>query len=278
MNVRRTVIHYALLILLALTTIAPLAWMAIVSLHPPLDPTPAMSSLLAPRSWHPENYSHVLTFPELPVWRFAVNTVVVTLGVVVAQLTLCSLAAFGFARLTFPGRDTLFFLFLVTMMVPAQATIVPLFVLVQNLGWLNSYLGLIVPYPYISTAFGTFLLRQAMVSIPRSLDDAGRLDGCGDLRLLWHLILPSCRPALATVAALAFIWTWGDFYWPLLATSSMEMRTLEVGLSIFRDSYGAARWPLQMAAATITLTPVLIVFLALQRLFVRTDAAVGIRG
>lgn len=370
----RTTILYVLLALIALTTITPLAWMAIVSLHPPLAPTPTIAELIHPnasrfvawsgdvasnnseislsavadasiratfenysepgrdtaspaprsehhrfsiepggfaiqveivgegsvtargietgsvtddriilraipnRKWFFQNYSYVLTFPELPVWRFAVNTIAVTTGVVLFQLTLCSLAAFGFARLSFRGRDTLFFIFLITMMVPAQVLIVPLFVIVQNLGWLNTYLGLIVPYPYISTAFGTFLLRQAMLGIPRSLDDAGRLDGCGELRLLWHVILPSCRPALATVAALAFIWTWGDFYWPLLASSSMDMRTLEVGLSIFRDSYGGSRWPLQMTAAIIVLTPVLIVFLAMQRFFVRGVVTSGIKG
>jgi len=228
--------------------------------------------------WHPENYWYVLTFPELPVWRFAVNSVAVTVGVVLFQLTICSLAAFAFARLEFRGRNLLFFVYLLTMMVPAQVMIVPLFALVQRLGWLDSYAGLIFPYPYLSTAFGTFLLRQFFVTIPRSLDDAARLDGCGELGVLWHVILPSAKPALATVAAFAFIWTWTDFYWPTMATSSTDMRTLEAGLSIFRDAYGGMRWSLQMAAAVIVLAPVLAFFLVLQRYFVRGVVMSGVKG
>lgn len=230
--------------------------------------------------WHPENYWYVLTFPELPIWRFAVNSFVVTGGVVALQLTLCSLAAFAFARLHWRGRDTLFFLFLLTMMIPAQVLVVPLFTFVQRLGWLDTYWGLIIPYPYLSTAFGTFLLRQFFITLPRSLDDAARLDGCGELRLLWHIILPSARPALATVAAFAFIWTWTDFYWPLLASSSTTMRTLEVGLSIFKESYSGAftSWSLQMTAAVIVLVPVLIFFLVMQRFFVRGVVLSGLKG
>lgn len=268
---------YALLSAVALSTVVPLVWMAATSLHPPDAQVPTLQAALRPARWSTDNYTYVLTFPELPLWRFALNSLIVTTGVVLMQLVLCALAAFGFARLTFPGRDGLFFLFLLTMMIPAPVLIVPLFSIVHGLGWLDTYLGLIVPYPYISTAFGTFLLRQSMLAIPRSLDDAARLDGCGDLGLLWRVVLPSCRPAIATLAALAFIWTWGDFYWPLLATTRMEMRTLEVGLSIFRDSYAGTHWPLQMTAAILVLAPVLLVFLALQRFFVPAGLTSGMK-
>lgn len=266
---------YALLAVIATTTILPLAWMFFTSLHPPMSALPTMETLLKPPKWHPENYWTVLTYPELPIWRFAVNSAVVTLGVVGLQVTLCSLAAFAFARLTFRGRDVLFLGFLATMMVPAPVLIVPLFSLTRALGWLDTYAGLIIPYPYLSTAFGTFLLRQFYITLPRSLDDAARLDGCGEWRLYWHIILPSARPALATVAAFAFIWTWMDFYWPSLAASSTTMRTLEVGLSAFRDSYGNTQWPLQMTAAIIVLAPALLFFLFMQRFFVRTDVFSG---
>lgn len=268
---------YALLLLIAVTTITPLVWMVCTSLHAPRAPIPTMHNLFAPDGWHFENYKTVLTYGELPVWRFALNSFLVTGGVVAFQLALCSLAAFAFSRLSWRGRDALFFVFLLTMMIPAQVLIVPLFVLVQRLGWLDTYWGLIIPYPYLSTAFGTFLLRQFFVTIPRSLDDAARIDGCGDLGLLWHVILPAARPALATVGVFAFIWTWTDFYWPMLATTSTTMRTLEVGLSIFKDSYGNAQWSLQMAAAVITLVPVLIVFLAMQRFFVRGVVLSGLK-
>jgi multiple sugar transport system permease protein len=277
MRVVQKAILYALLGVIALTTVLPLVWMVFTSLHPPMADVPTMETLFRPKSWHPDNYRYVLTFPELPVWRFAVNSFVVTAGVVVFQLVLCSLAAFGFSRLYWRGRDTLFFVFLLTMMIPAQVLIVPLFTVVQKLGWLDTYWGLIIPYPYLSTAFGTFLLRQFFITLPKSLDDAARLDGCGDLRLLWHVILPSAKPALATVAAFAFIWTWTDFYWPLLATSSINMRTLEVGLSVVSQAYAGTRWSLQMTAAVIVLLPVLIFFLAMQRFFVRGVVLTGLK-
>lgn len=271
-------IQYLLLAAIAVSTITPFVWMFFTSLHPPQAQIPTMATLFHPDGWHFENYTYVLTFAELPVWRFAVNSFLVTAGVVLFQLTLCALAAYGFARLHFRGRDTLFFVFLLTMMIPAQVLIVPLFTLVQRMGLLDTYAGLIIPYPYLSTAFGTFLLRQYFIGIPRALDDAARLDGCGDWRILWYVILPSAKPALATLAAFAFIWTWCDFYWPLLATSTTTMRTLEVGLSVFSDAYGGTRWPLQMAAAVIVLAPVLVVFLAMQRFFIRGAVVSGLKG
>jgi multiple sugar transport system permease protein len=278
MKVIRTILIYTVLVAIAMATVAPYVWMVFTSLHAPLAPIPTPEKLFRPDGWHFDNYLQVLSFPELPVLRFAINSIVVTAGVVLLQLTLCSLAAYAFARMRFRGRDLLFFAFLLTMMIPSQVMIVPLFVIVHKLGWLNSYLGLIVPYPYLSTAFGTFLLRQFFLTLPRSLEDAARLDGCSELGIFWHVILPCSKPALATLAAFAFIWTWTDFYWPLLASSSATMRTLEVGLSVFKDAYGATNWPLQMTAAVIVVTPALIFFLMMQRFFVRGVVLSGIKG
>jgi len=208
---------------------------------------------------------------------FLQNTLRIALFSVIGTVLSSSWVAFGFSILEWRGRDKLFYLMLATMMLPPQVTMIPVFVIFKSLGWCNTYLPLIVP-TFLGNAFFIFLLRQFFLTIPRSLDDAARLDGCGELRILWHVILPSARPALATVAAFAIIWTWGDFYWPLLATSSTDMRTLEVGLSVFSDAYSGTRWPLQMAAAVIVLTPVLIVFLAVQRFFVRGATMSGIKG
>ena len=274
----RPLLLYTLLTLLALTTLAPFLWMFFTSLHPPLSPIPTPKPLFAPTHFAFNNYSYVLFFPELPVARFALNSILVTTTVVLFQLTICSLAAYAFARLTFPGRDTLFLIFLLTMMIPATVMIVPLFLTVHHMGLLNTYAGLILPYPYLSTAFGTFLLRQFFISIPKSLDEAARLDGASDLQIYWHIILPASKPALATLAAFGFIWTWTDFYWPMLATSTPSMRTLEVGLSIFKDSYGGTNWPLQMTAAVIVMTPALLFFLALQRYFVKGIVLTGVKG
>lgn len=277
-KVVKNLFTYALLVVLAIATVAPLVWMVFTSLHPPLSPVPTLDRLFTPTRWAFDNYSYVLTFPDLPVGRFLVNSALVTAGVVVFQLTICSLAAYGFSRLRFPGRDAIFVAFLLTMMIPATVTIVPLFLTAERLGLLNTYAGLILPYPYLSTAFGTFLLRQYFMTIPRALDEAARVDGAGDLRILWHIILPASKPALATLGAFGFIWCWTDFYWPMLATSDTTMRTLEVGLSVFKDAYGATNWPLQMTAAVIVMAPALAVFLLLQRYFVRGVALTGIKG
>lgn len=277
----RLVPAYVLLVAVGVATVAPLVWMAFTSLHKPLAPPPTVQTLFDPGQWTApplDNYRRVLRIPELPVWRFAINSVIVTTGVVTLQVLLCTFAAYGFARLRFFGRDALFFAFLLTMMIPAQVMIVPLYVIVSKLGWLNTYAGLIIPFPYLSTAFGTFLLRQFFVTIPRALDDAARIDGCGELGILRHVIVPSAKPAIVTVAVFAFIWTWTDFYWPLLVGSSMNLRTLETGLSVFKDSYGGTNWPLQMTAAMVVVTPVLVMFLVLQRFFVRGVVMSGIKG
>jgi len=274
----RAAAMYVALVALAWFTLAPFAWMLCTSLLPEGSPLPTAGDLLAAlRQPHIENYRYVATFPELPVLRFAFNSVVTAVGVVMLQLVLCTTAGYAFARLRFPGRDVLFAVFLLTMMIPSQAMIVPLFVVVRKLGWLNTYAGLIIPFPYLSTAFGTFLLRQFFVTIPRSLDDAACIDGCSHWGVFRHVILPSSRPALATIAAFAFIWTWTEFYWPLLATSSVDMRTLEVGLSVFKHAYGMTNWPLQMTAALIVLIPVLLIFLLLQRYFVRGVVMSGLK-
>jgi len=272
----RATLNYLLLIFLALFTVAPFAWMVIASLHPSHGALPDPGHM-APDRWHWENYSDVLDpVAGLPFGRFLFNTAFVAVSVVAGQLALCSLAGYGFARLQFPGRDLLFFLFIATMMIPAQVTMIPAFLVVRSFGWLNTYWALIVPG--ISSAFGIFLMRQFFMTLPRELDDAAHLDGCSEADIYWRIALPLSGPALATLAAFAFIATWTDFFWPLLVTSTTEMRTLEVGLSLFKDSFGATNWPLQMAAAVIVLAPVLAVFLFTQRFFVRGIALTGLKG
>ncbi|HZP80253.1 MAG TPA: carbohydrate ABC transporter permease [Chthonomonadaceae bacterium] len=271
----RASLSYLLMLLLALFTLLPFAWMVVTSLHPSHGalPTPAH---LFPKQWHGENYRAVLNMTATPFLRFLFNTVVVAACVVAGQLLLCSLAGYGFARLRFPGRDLLFFLFLATMMIPGQVTMIPAFLVVRSLGWLNTYWALIVPG--LSSAFGIFLLRQFFLTLPKELEDAARLDGCSDFAIYWRIGLPLSAPALATLAAFAFIATWTDFFWPLLVTSTTEMRTLEVGLSLFKDSFGTTNWPLQMAAAVLVVCPALLVFLLTQRFFVRGIALTGLKG
>lgn len=271
----RNLLSYLLMTLIALITATPFLWMVVVSLHPSKGALPDPAHII-PQRWHFENYRAVLEMPATPVLRFFTNTLVVSASVVVGQLLFCSLAAYGFARMRFKGCDALFALFLATMMIPGQVTMIPAFLIVRYFGWLNTYWALIVPG--VSSAFGVFLLRQFFMALPKELDEAACLDGCSEFGIYARIALPLSAPALATLATFTFIGTWTDFFWPLLVTSSTEMRTLEVGLSVFKDSFGTTNWPLQMTAAILVLIPVLSVFLLTQRFFVRGIALTGLKG
>ncbi|MBV6457575.1 MAG: L-arabinose transport system permease protein AraQ [Fimbriimonadaceae bacterium] len=266
MKVARAAGTYVLLLFLAAFLMAPFAWMVLVSLHESKASIPKVGELV-PKVVHWENYPTVLFMPDIPVLRFALNSVIVTTVSVAGQLVVCSLAAFGFARLRFKGRDVLFNLFLGSMMFAGPVTQIPVYLMVRSFGWLDTYAALIVPA--LSSSFNVFLLRQAFMQIPRELDEAARIDGASDLSIYRRVALPMSKAALATAGAFSFFAIWTDFFWPLLATNRMEMRTLEVGLSVFQNSYGATNWPLQMTAAVIVMAPLLVLFLFLQRYFVR---------
>jgi multiple sugar transport system permease protein len=265
-------LSYTLLIVLAAFLMAPFVWMVLISLHPSKTPIPPLSEII-PRgptgAFDPQwaNYSFVLFNERLPVARFFVNSIVVASAVVLGQLLIASLAAYGFARIEFRGRETVFALFLGSMMFAGPVTQIPVYLIIKNLDWLDTYWALIVPG--VGSAFSVFLLRQFFLQIPRELDEAARIDGAGDFRIYWRVILPLSRAALATAAAFTFFGVWTDFFSPLIYTNSTEMRTLEVGLSIFKNSYGGNNWPLQMTAAVIVMAPLLVVFLLTQRYFTK---------
>lgn len=266
---------YLFLIFLALFLVAPFVWMVLVSLHPSKAPIPPMDQLLVTHrtaeggqfvpQW--QNYRTVLFMPDIPVLRFLWNSVFVTASVVVGQLLVCSLAAYGFARLRFRFREPIFALFLLSIMFAGPVTQLPVYLMVRSFGWLDTYWALIVPG--LSSAFNVFLLRQMFLQVPMELDEAARMDGAGDWRIYWSVVMPLSKAALATAGTFTFFAVWTDFFWPLLATNSMEMRTLEVGLSVFRNSYGGSNWPLQMTAAVIVMAPLLVAFLFTQRYFTR---------
>lgn len=259
-------LSYLVLLSLAAFLIAPFVWMVLVSLHESKAPIPDLSQIL-PKRPHFENYSTVLFMPDIPVFRFLLNSVIVTVSVVCGQLLVCSMAAYGFSRLRFRGREPIFTLFLLSLMFAGPITQLPVYLMMRSFGWLDTYAALIVPG--LSSAFNVFLLRQFFLQIPLELDEAARIDGAGDLRIYWRVVLPLSKAALATAGAFTFFAVWTDFFWPLLATNAMEMRTLEVGLSVFKNSYGGTNWPLQMTAAVIVMLPLLVVFLLTQRFFVR---------
>ncbi|KXK14937.1 MAG: ABC transporter permease [Chloroflexi bacterium OLB15] len=267
---------YTVLIGVALTMIVPFIWMVTTSLKEP-NSAFAYPPQLLPTEINFKNYEMLFTL--VPFGRYFVNTLVVTLFTVVGQLLITSLAAYGFARLNFIGRDTLFVIFLATMMVPYQVTLIPLFLIVFGLGWVNTYTGLIIPA--ISSVFGIFLLRQAFLGVPRDYQEAARIDGASEFRIYWRIFLPLNGPALATLAVFAFMGTWTDLLWPLLIARTPEMRTLELGLAYFNSSTSAFRqtnWPLMMAASVIVMLPVLFVYIFAQRYFVRGISLSGVKG
>ncbi len=211
----------------------------------------------------------------MPFGRFYLNSLIVSTAITIAQLVTCSLGAFAFARLRFPGKDALFLLYLATMMVPFEVTLIPNFVIVRELGWIDSYWALIGPLVF--SAYGTFLLRQYFKTIPSELDDAARIDGAGFLTVYWRIYIPLSGPALATLAVFVFLYSWNTLLWPLVVTNSIDMRTVPFGLALFfgRDQ---VQWHLLMAASTVAIVPTMIVFLAAQKYFVRGITMTGIKG
>jgi multiple sugar transport system permease protein len=193
-----------------------------------------------------------------------------TLGVLVTSV----LAGYSFGRLKFWGRDVLFLLVLGTMMIPSQVTLIPSFIIMKWFGWLNTYQGLIVPR--IVTGFGVFLMRQFFLSIPREIEDAARIDGCGRFGVLMRVLLPLVTPALATLAIFTFNNSWNEFFWPLIIASTGDMRTIQVAISSFRGE--DTNWGVIMAAVTLAALPVMVVYLVLQRYFVKGIVMSGLKG
>jgi ABC-type glycerol-3-phosphate transport system permease component len=212
---------------------------------------------------------------EHPIGRWFFNSFFVAVSVTVLNLLTCSLAGYSFAKFRYPGRNVLFGVVLGTMMVPLASMIVPLFIVVKNFGWVDSYAGLIIPAG--TSAFGIFLMRQQMLAIPDELLDAARLDGCSEPRIFFGIVVPISRTALSSLAIFSFMWNWDSFFWPLLVTSDERYRTLPLGIALFESSYGT-NYPQLMAVAFLALLPVLIVFLVLQRNFIESLTMSSIKG
>lgn len=267
----RALLHIALL-LGSVVMLLPFAWMLSTSLKD------QAAALLVPPQWIPNpvvwnNYPDVLE--NLRFGRYFTNTVIVTVGRVVGQLITCSMAAFAFARLRFPGRDTLFALYLAALMVPFQVYMIPDFILMRYLDWLNTYQAMILPGAF--SAFGIFLLRQSFLKVPRELEEAAIIDGASPPWLLWKVILPLSGPALAALVIFTFLASWNDLLWPLIVTRTDDMRVLSVALALLQGQY-QTNWPWLMAGSVMSTLPVLIVFLFAQRYFIEGIAMTGIKG
>lgn len=261
----------AVITLAAVTMVLPFLYMLTTSL---MDEFEVMRYPPAILPAHPRfaNYAGALT--ALPFWRFFVNSGIVSLAVVAGQVLTSAAAAYAFARLRFPGRDRLFFAFLAVLMVPAVVLLIPRFLVVNALGWVDSYAGLISTE--LVTVWGIFLLRQFFQTLPRELEDAARLDGAGEWQIFWKVVLPLSRPALATLAVFGLVDQWKSFLWPLVVTRSVRMQVVEVGIASFHGMY-YTNWPYQMAAAVTAVVPLMILFFLAQRYFVRGIQLTGLK-
>ena len=253
--------------------IGPFLWMVLASLKTDGDIARVPPGAL-PDPPTLGNYRRV--FDSFPFWRFALNSLWVSIASTALQLLLASTAAYAFARIQFRGRDALFGLYLATMMIPLQVVIVPLFVEMRELDLVNSYGGLLLPT--LVSSFGVFLLRQAFLALPKDLDEAAFIDGAGHIRIFWKIALPLVAPALATFAVFAFMASWNAFLWPLVITrGSQSHMTLPVGLSQLQGRYSTA-WNVQMAGSVLTVLPIVAFYALTQRWVIRSVAYTGTTG
>ncbi len=266
-----TVTAHLLLGVGAVLMLVPLIWTLSTSLKTPGSEF-SIPVRWIPETWHFENYLEVARRVPLPRWFF--NSLVVALAATAGQMLTGSMAGYAFARLRFRGRDTTFLLFLATMMIPPQVTIIPLFIIVRAFGWYDTYPGLIVPGLF--GAFSVFIMRQFFLTIPDELEDAARIDGANHWQIYWRVMLPLSGPALATLGTFTFMSFWNSFLYPLVITRTEQMRTLPVGLSVFRNTF-TTEWTLLTAGLIMSLIPVVIAFLLGQRYFVRGITMTGIK-
>lgn len=256
---------YLLLLIVGVVSIYPFLWMFLSTVKPNTEIFRLPPTLL-PRAPTFSNFEFV--FNETKMLRWFANSFYVTIVRMLLSLFLCSLAGFAFAKYNFRFKTPLFMLVIASMMIPWQAILIPLYVLMVRLGWINSYLALWVPW--MATAFGIFLMRQYMISLPDDLLDAGRIDGASEFRLYWQVILPLSTPALSALGIILFLQQWTNFLWPLIILNTDDKFTLPIGLSMLLSQLSNFRveWGAVMVAATLTTLPILIIFLLLQKAFI----------
>ena len=267
----RVVLH-VVLVLGLLAMMGPFIWMLLSSFKPETE------IRLVPPTWWPhhptlDNYREL--FSKLNFPTYFLNSTIVSTLITLGNLIFCSAAGYALAKLRFPGRRALFGLVLASVMVPGMVTFVPLFVLVSNMGMTNTYAGLVLPF--LAWALGAFLMRQFMESIPDELIESGRIDGAGEVRIFVSIVLPLCRPALAALGILSFLTFWNSFLWPLVVATTEDKYTLPVALALFSVGQNQTKFGLLLAGSVVVVLPVLVVFLLLQRHFVRGIATTGLK-
>ncbi|HEX2863686.1 MAG TPA: carbohydrate ABC transporter permease [Deinococcales bacterium] len=249
----------------------PFLWIVTTALKPPrkLFATP----LFIPTYFHVQNF--VDAWNAAPFGRFFLNSVIMTACIVLGQTLFSAMAGYALARLKFPGRNLIFLVILGTLMVPFPVTLIPSYLVVNWLHWIDTYQALIVPR--LVSAFAIFLFRQFFLTIPVEIEEAALLDGASRATIFWRLILPLSGPVIAASAIFSFLFAWNDFLWPLIVTNSTEMRTIQVGLAFFNGKYGT-QWTLLMAGTLLASLPAILVFLAAQKRFIEGVTTSGLKG
>lgn len=263
---------YSLLIFLSLIAVVPFVWMLSASFKMNKD------VFTYPISWIPENIrwqNYVDIWEKIPLLTFIKNTTKLTIVITFLQLLTSSLAAYAFAKLEFKGRDVLFISYISTIAIPWQVYMIPQYIMVQKFGLVDTHMSLIILQAF--SAFGVFLMRQFYISIPKELSESARIDGLGEFGIYARIMLPLVKPGLATLTIFTFVTIWNDFMGPLIYINSTSLKTIQLGLRLFVTQF-SAEYSLIMAAALVTLLPVLVVFLALQKYFVEGIATSGIKG
>jgi multiple sugar transport system permease protein len=270
------VLMYALLLGVCGFILLPVGWMLTAALKPDLEPVFTPTPEWFPSEfWEWDNFRRVLT-EVMPFLRYMINTTIIVVANIIGVLISCSLVGFAFARLRFRGSKVLFYILIVTMLIPWQALMVPQFLMFVKLGWYGTYLPLIVP-SFTGTAFFIFLIRQYMRTIPKDLDDAARVDGLNTWQIFWRIILPLSTPVLTVCAVFTFLWNWNNLLGPLIYLDSDEKFTVAIGLAniVTRSD---TPWNLAMAANLITILPVVIVYFFVQKRLIGGIASVGLKG
>lgn len=263
---------YGMLILFSAFMLVPMVFAVLGSLKPENE------IFTVPIQWLPSSpqwQNYILPFQK-NIGRYFVNSMIVSIVQTFSPMILCSMAGYSLAKFNYPGRNLVFLFILSTIMLPIQVTLVPTYIIIKELGWVNSYLGLIVPG--LATTFGTFLMRQFFLSLPSEYMDAARIDGASEPRIFWSIMMPMCRPALSALGIFSFTASWNSFLWPLVVVNQDEMRTVPLGMVFYMGEQRVPEYGQLLAVSVIATIPVLLLFIILQRELIRGAAMSGLKG
>jgi putative chitobiose transport system permease protein len=272
-TITEVILIYLLLSIIALLMLFPLLWLLSTSFKSAGEDIFTFPPQFIPQQFTFENFT--LVWDNYPFGRYLLNSSITAILTVILNLLFCSLAAYPLARLDFEGKDLIFTLVIATIMIPFQIVMIPLYIFAVQFGLRNNYLGIILPN--LASAFGIFLLRQAFQGVPKELEEASRIDGCSEIGIWWHIMLPAVRPATITLAIFVFIGAWSDFLWPLIILDRPEYYTLPLGVAGLASSLDL-NWRFIAAGSVISIAPVLLLFLLLQRYILPSDTSSGVKG